>query len=114
MDTKRYREDYKLHSNELIILKNNFVKINLEIMNQAKENSLVLTGFAKDLIVLCKDLIDLLENFDSFFYVAYEVRRNQYKNSFNSLKNNIKILESADNESLFLNDDTPDFMKLRF
>ena len=114
MDTKRYREDYKLLSNELIILKKNFIKINLKILNRAKDDSLVLTGFAKDVIELCKDQIALLENFESFFYVAYEVRRNQYKNSFNSLKKNIKILESADDDSLFLNDDTPDFMKYRF
>lgn len=114
MDSKRYRQDYISLSNELINLKNNFLKIKSNIMNRVKSENLVLTGLAMDTIELCNDQINFLDDFESFLYVAYEVQRNQYNSRFNSLKINVKRLESADDEYLFSDDDTPGFMKLRF
>ncbi|WP_026754759.1 hypothetical protein [Sediminibacter sp. Hel_I_10] len=114
METKSYREDYKNLTKELKILINDFLIINSKINTRINKEGLALTGLAMDLIDLSKDKIKILENFESFSYVAHEVHRLRFNSLMNSLRENILTLKSADDDYLFLNDVTPDFMKLRF
>jgi len=107
------KTEYDNLKSKLISVKD-LKNIELKLRNKAKTEGLTLTGFFEDYFDLSKDLIEQNLKSECFHYSISKSIWEEFKDDVESLLEYKQWFYDADDELLFINENTPGFIKFRF